>query len=1173
MGGAADLAIRLSLTDADLVLQTLRNVGVQGQNAMAVVEAASDKATVSGQKFERQVASLKNTLDPTTKAMADQARSQDVLNAALSRGSLTTADHTKFTELLAARYKEVVPVLGASASAHDAHGKSSYQSTLRTMEFFHAGRSVTEMLIAGQSPLKAFTMEGVRLAGVMGASGVSLGAIAGSIGAIAAPILGTAGVMAIGAARAAEMAKEVRTLGVALEATGRAGELGAANLQSLAHDAARTGPFNRSDTLTAVKELGASPRIPSDLMPEMVKVSKDFAAATGEDLPKAAKKLAEAMDGGYKSIHKLNDEYNFLTPSQLTTIRQMYEQGDVMEATKLSADAMRDHFADLAEKGMGPLDKAGRSLRVVWDDLADSMAKRWQTPGIDDKLEELKGLAHPQGILTRFVLGDDTTNALEAEQKAKIAELERAKVAMSTPDPRKKTQDLSIYQQHSMETYDYSLELANEKRKTEQMAPALRAEATARYKALHDNTLSGGYAERNQDLAAREARDTRETGANDAAKQAEIQTEAQNRLTDAAGKGSVAQMEAARANAVAAFAFHHTGDEANRTSDAVVRYSDALKGTDAAKLVAERAEWIKTLEREGTASAALTAAYRAGDPAAIRRAEATKQAVEANRKFGISVDEATKALVEQHQELDAATISRQTADLNRHATAEERLAAVAGQGAVAQRTVARANALVEFSFQHAGAGVEAYKAALERTDAAKLLAERTDWLKTIDREVAANTNLAAAYRSGDRDFIHSAEVRAKAEDANRKFGISVADATVALERERAALSSVAITKRIDDMKALSAVQDKIFRAQRAYDPAAARQAAVDEEVAKFGRAHPRRLQGTGPDTTDTDLAEVRRQYLAESTLAMGKKALAAEEGANAQARHRAAQGDLDDLARIVDADGKGILSKESVAAIQRKIDEDYRRGQIENLMATRTFTGGAQAAFAEYAHNATNAALQMQGVIDHGMKSLEDGIVGVLDGTKSWKLAFNDLSKSVADDLLRMSVRQNLTGPFAERLGIGAGKYGGMGGGLFGSLFGSVGSNTASSGDPMMTGIGYGSSSLFSGLGSWLSNMFHDGGIVGSGGTPRMADPGWWAGAARYHTGGIVGLRPDELPIIARRGERVQTAEQQASGNAAVRPVSVVMHITTPDASSFRASQGQIAAQMAQAVSRGQRNL
>jgi phage-related minor tail protein len=38
------------------------------------------------------------------------------------------------------------------------------------------------------------------------------------------------------------------------------------------------------------------------------------------------------------------------------------------------------------------------------------------------------------------------------------------------------------------------------------------------------------------------------------------------------------------------------------------------------------------------------------------------------------------------------------------------------------------------------------------------------------------------------------------------------------------------------------------------------------------------------------------------------------------------------------------------------------------------------------------------------------------------------------------------------------------------------------------------------------------------------------------------------------------------------RPVSVVMNVSTPDADSFRRSQGQIAAQLGRAIGRGNRN-
>jgi len=55
------------------------------------------------------------------------------------------------------------------------------------------------------------------------------------------------------------------------------------------------------------------------------------------------------------------------------------------------------------------------------------------------------------------------------------------------------------------------------------------------------------------------------------------------------------------------------------------------------------------------------------------------------------------------------------------------------------------------------------------------------------------------------------------------------------------------------------------------------------------------------------------------------------------------------------------------------------------------------------------------------------------------------------------------------------------------------------------------------------ASVKHTGGIVGEGGTTRQV-PGWvFAGAARYHTGGIAGLRPGEVPAILRKGEEVIT--------------------------------------------------
>ena len=52
----------------------------------------------------------------------------------------------------------------------------------------------------------------------------------------------------------------------------------------------------------------------------------------------------------------------------------------------------------------------------------------------------------------------------------------------------------------------------------------------------------------------------------------------------------------------------------------------------------------------------------------------------------------------------------------------------------------------------------------------------------------------------------------------------------------------------------------------------------------------------------------------------------------------------------------------------------------------------------------------------------------------------------------------------------------------------------------------------------------HTGGIAGqnTSGT-RLMSPDVFAAAARFHTGGIAGLRPDEVPIIAQKGEEILT--------------------------------------------------
>jgi hypothetical protein len=92
----------------------------------------------------------------------------------------------------------------------------------------------------------------------------------------------------------------------------------------------------------------------------------------------------------------------------------------------------------------------------------------------------------------------------------------------------------------------------------------------------------------------------------------------------------------------------------------------------------------------------------------------------------------------------------------------------------------------------------------------------------------------------------------------------------------------------------------------------------------------------------------------------------------------------------------------------------------------------------------------------------------------------------------------------------------------------------------------------------------------------RYADPGIFDHAPRYHSGGFAGagLLSDEVPIIARRGELVVPPERvsREKVQGGQRPITVMINVTATDANSFRASQGQIAAEAARAIERAGRN-
>jgi lambda family phage tail tape measure protein len=186
----------------------------------------------------------------------------------------------------------------------------------------------------------------------------------------------------------------------------------------------------------------------------------------------------------------------------------------------------------------------------------------------------------------------------------------------------------------------------------------------------------------------------------------------------------------------------------------------------------------------------------------------------------------------------------------------------------------------------------------------------------------------------------------------------------------------------------------------------------------------------------------------------------------------------------------------------------------------------ATAALSDYADKARDVGKDIGQALVNAFQSAENAVG---EFVKTGKLNFRDLVTSLIVDLAKLAARKFILGPIANAL---SGALGGAGG-------------------------------IF-------ANILHAGGMVGSSGPSRMVPALAFAAAPRMHSGGVAGLRHDEVPAILQRGERVLSRrEAQSYGGGGTVNVTIMAR----DAESFRQSRTQVAADIARAVSLGRRGM
>lgn len=420
IGGAMDRAGRSSEALEARVRKlsdSARQAGVAMQSSlqqnldrMFGIDAGSPKsASGSASVFQKDMATtalrakaLREAIDPVGAAagrMGDAIKTADGL---LAKGAITAAEHASAIALAKRGYETFAASLKAS---NDNIGFNNNQM----QQLGHVGKAMFDMVMAGQSPMHALTVESGRLGQALssGSGGLAGGMAAAKDSAASllsrfSPMVGAIGGVTTAVATAAaayeNFASRQRDLALGLVGTG----VTASGVNRVAD-----ANYSISDGLSSqsIREMSVTfaqtRKIGVEMFGDLSKFAHDYAKVTGTDLPTATKTVATSMADLSKGALDLNGQIGGLDGRTYDLIRRMDAAGDHTGAQRLALASLSRNIEDAKLQVS--------SFATAWDALAAAASRGWEGVG--------RGVA--RGVFGGFDLDDQLRGAREVLENSK----------------------------------------------------------------------------------------------------------------------------------------------------------------------------------------------------------------------------------------------------------------------------------------------------------------------------------------------------------------------------------------------------------------------------------------------------------------------------------------------------------------------------------------------------------------------------------------------------------------------------------------------------------------------------------------------------------------------------------------------------------------------------------
>ena len=366
------------------------------------------------------------------------------------------------------------------------------------------------------------------------------------------------------------------------------------------------------------------------------------------------------------------------------------------------------------------------------------------------------------------------------------------------------------------------------------------------------------------------------------------------------------------------------------------------------------------------------------------------------------------------------------------------------------------------------------------------------------REALRIQDLAKQRDAIDAEIAELERQRDAAVRANRPQDVADAQGKIAEARARGAAA-----QRESDQAALTATRDQAREVSELAD----RYAELDAQIAALsGNSGPQELLDISRQVSEARRLLTQRgadpAAADELQAALERRRQLEQIGADSSGRGRAAANAEERVLIEAQQAGLGLLDTERAIRDGRKRSLDQLDALIDRTRALADAgTAGAAAQLddlqterARLAEQVDPTKLRFDAAAEEGAASIADAFRQAGIEGRNLEDVVSDLDKRLANLVLDEAIFKPLEAGIGSFFKAGNAQGGGGGGNFLDTALNLIGS------------------------------FFHGGGVVGAlGGMQRAVPVGAFAGAYRYHSGGIAGLAADEVPAVLRRGEEVLT--------------------------------------------------